>query len=288
MKKFFIIFLMLNIFCIAYSESEQSSDKQIRVLTFNIRNNKSSDGADRWSIRKPLTVNAIVEINPDIFGIQEAYHSQVRYLAKNFPEYEYVGEGRQGGIWGEHCSIFYKKSKFSLISTQTRWLSDTPDVKSISWGNTIYRVITIATLKSTEGDEFSVINAHFDHQSENSRLRSAMMVSEIVNASALPVIVIGDLNATPDSEPIKFLLEKSERSNPLLDAFYFTGVESPDCSANGTFHGFKGITNFPRIDYVMFTRHFAAKNPKVWRESYNLRFPSDHYPVFADLAFVED
>lgn len=288
MKKVLFCIILALSFNSVFAEKIADNSKEFRITSFNIRNNKSLDGLDAWISRRPKTIEAIRYIDPDIMGIQEGFNSQLKYLGKNLPEYDYVGEGRGGGIRDEHCTIFYKKTKFKLIETQTLWLSDTPEKKSKTWDHFHYRIITRADFETKDGFKFSVINTHFDHESEKARVNSAIMISQIMEKSELPTIVMGDINATPDSEAIRILTDKSEdRANVLSDAFYLAEVEDPDISENGTFHGFKGEARFPRIDYILLTKEFTATKAAVVRDKFSGRHPSDHFPIYADIKILK-
>ena len=53
------------------------------------------------------------------------------------------------------------------------------------------------------------------------------------------------------------------------------------------FHAFKGGVTGARIDFVFHTIHFKAKAAEIVRTSRDGRYPSDHYPVTAILAWKE-
>ena len=65
------------------------------------------------SRRRDMQVDMIRKYNPDIIGTQEGLKEQIDYLAEQLPEYNVIGEGRQGGDDDEHMAIFYKRDKKS-------------------------------------------------------------------------------------------------------------------------------------------------------------------------------
>ena len=79
------------------------------------------------------------------------------------------------------------------------WLSDTPKVVgSASWGNTVKRMVTwVRFLDRKTHKEFYFWNTHFDHRSQPSREKSALLINKRVAAlqTKLPVILVGDFNA---------------------------------------------------------------------------------------------
>ena len=82
-------------------------------MTYNIRLNTETDSINKWDNRKEGIVNLIKEENVDIFGIQEALPDQIEYLSNQLNDYDYVGEGRDGGNSGEYSAIYYKKEKMN-------------------------------------------------------------------------------------------------------------------------------------------------------------------------------
>ena len=54
----------------------------LRVMTFNVRYPSPNDGANVWENRKDILVDAIREYEPDVFGTQELFDLQGRYIAE--------------------------------------------------------------------------------------------------------------------------------------------------------------------------------------------------------------
>jgi endonuclease/exonuclease/phosphatase family metal-dependent hydrolase len=53
----------------------------------------------------------------------------------------------------------------------------------------------------------------------------------------------------------------------------------------GTFNGFKGVQTGPRIDWILFRGPLRAVRAETVTKNAGGRYPSDHFPVFAELAF---
>ena len=53
---------------------------ELSVISYNIRNGEAKDGTNSWQYRFPASAMMIMDQMPDIFGVQEAYDYQVRYL----------------------------------------------------------------------------------------------------------------------------------------------------------------------------------------------------------------
>ncbi|MBN2264012.1 MAG: endonuclease/exonuclease/phosphatase family protein, partial [Prolixibacteraceae bacterium] len=168
--KSLIIICLLSFVCV-YSLNAQTT----KLMTYNIRYATDNDLENSWENRKEAMVKLLKQYQPDIFGIQEGLHLQVEYLKKNLSNYAYVGVGRDDAqTQGEYSAIFYDTTLFSLVSTNTFWLSETPEKVSLGWGANYHRVCTYGFLThKASGREILVMNTHFDHQSELAREQSA-------------------------------------------------------------------------------------------------------------------
>ena len=112
-------------------------------MTYNIRLNTDADGINKWDNRKEGIVSLIKNEDVDILGIQEALPDQIEYLSNQLKDYNYIGEGRNGGNSGEYTAIYFKSEKILLEEEETFWLSETPRVPSIGWDAAINRIVTL-------------------------------------------------------------------------------------------------------------------------------------------------
>ena len=118
------IFLFILTFI---SFSYLTEGQTYKLMTYNIRYDNPNDGDNQWSKRKEFLCDQIGFFNPDIFGIQEGLHHQVKYIDSTFSNYKFVGIGRDDGKKkGEYCAIFFNNEKFKVIKKSTFWLSQTP------------------------------------------------------------------------------------------------------------------------------------------------------------------
>ena len=256
------------------------ADTTIRVISYNIRMMKGQDGENSWEYRKPATTAMIEEMNPDIFGVQEAFAEQVQFINETCPEYASVGVGREDGVSaGEHMSIFYKKDAIELLDWGTYWLSETPDQPSKGWDAACYRTATWTKLKViATGQEFFYVNTHLDHIGIEARKNGlALIVSKIGEMnpdSKLPMILTGDFNVFPDNTGLVDLdkIMKSAR------------VYAEDSDTKGSYNGWGTASDI--IDYIYYAGFDKCLDFKVLDQTFaNTPFISDHYPVVADLKF---
>ncbi len=210
-------------------------------------------------------------------------HNQLEDL-KDDTGYDYIGAGRDDGdTEGEFSAIFYDPEKFRVLEEDTFWLSETPDQPSYGWGVNFRRICTWGKFEHlATGKEFYVYNVHFDHEIQEARENSTQLVREHIYeyTDNKPVILMGDLNATPDNPVYKKVTENGF----FKDAFHIT--EIPPHGPEGTFNGFL-FNEKPerRIDYVFFTEHFRVLRYGVLTDNYGLQYPSDHFPVLTEVEF---
>lgn len=260
----------------------QAEEIEIHAMSFNIRLGVAEDGPNHWDLRKELVFDVLRDHQPDVVGLQEAWKIQIDALNAAFPEFGMIGRSRQEDPEkGEWCPILYRKDKFEVVSEGTFWLSDNPEKEgTMSWGNSIPRICTWGRFKDKNtGRTFFLYNTHFDHQSQASREKSAVLCRERI-ATRKPgdeaAIFMGDLNAGEGNLAIK-TLEKS-----LRDTF---GELHPGVKLRGTFGGWKGRSDGNRIDYIYVTsKGWKIVEAAILRDhSADNRYPSDHYPVNARL-----
>ncbi|MCG6188877.1 endonuclease/exonuclease/phosphatase family protein [Maribellus maritimus] len=257
--------------------------QQMNIISFNIRYNTSNDGVNAWPNRVEMVSGLIRFHEADIFGMQEALVGQIEDLKTQLPEYEWFGVGRDDGMkGGEFSPIFYNPKKFILLEKGTFWLSETPEKPSKGWDAALNRIVTWGKFQSkVTGKQFLVFNTHFDHRGNEARKNSASLIykkiREMVQNKNLPVILTGDFNLTPDTEPIQLLKKYLNDSREVS--------EEPPYGPEGTFQGFKldaPLEN--RIDYIFTYGEIDVKKYAALSEFTNHRFPSDHLPVFAKVV----
>jgi endonuclease/exonuclease/phosphatase family metal-dependent hydrolase len=267
-----------------------SAGPTVHVLSFNIRYGTADDGVNAWPRRKDLVYDVIRRQDSDFVGLQEALHFQIDAIREVLPAYNEVGLGRDdGNEAGEYAAILYKRDRWRAEDGGTVWLSDTPDVPgSMTWGNEITRIVTWARFVEKEtGRALWLFNTHFDHVSQPSREKSAeLLASRIANrGSHDPVIVTGDFNAGEGNAAILYLKNVAKRSPvTLVDTFR---ALHPDARAVGTGGGFEGLRDGPKIDYVFAEPDAKVRKAGIIRDHRNGRYPSDHFPVYAEIVLPE-
>jgi endonuclease/exonuclease/phosphatase family metal-dependent hydrolase len=260
------------------------AQEPVELITYNIRMNTSGDGEHAWPYRKDDVAALFRFHRADIFCVQEALPEQMDDLQAAFPDFTYEGIGRDDGKrLGEFSAVFYSLKRFNKLDGGTFWLSETPEECSFGWDAACRRVCSWVKLEDQKtGEIFHVFNTHFDHRGEEARRESAQLILdkiEEISKGSGAVVLCGDFNLAPSSEPILLIQSK------LNDAFKVS--EQPPYSSVATYHGFTyDESPRERIDYV-----FVSDDVKVLRyggltDSRDRSFFSDHLPVLVTLSLV--
>jgi len=275
---------LLSILSIGLIFSGGACAQNLEVMTYNIKFANENDGENSWSKRKDHLTDQIRFYEPDIFGVQEALLEQLEHLKGNLPNYNYVGVGREDGInKGEFSALFYDTNQFKVLDEGTFWLSETPGVISVGWDAALPRICTFALFENkTTKQKFWIFNTHFDHIGEKARVESANLILakiENLNTANIPVILMGDLNLEPQTKAIQLLSKKMNDSKIVSKNVVF-GPE-------GTFNGYNFLEPVTRrIDYIFISKgKLEVLKYAVLSDSWNLKYPSDHLPVFVELQF---
>jgi endonuclease/exonuclease/phosphatase family metal-dependent hydrolase len=251
----------------------------VRVMSFNVRYPSAEDGPNCWEMRRDLVVEAIRGSRADVIGSQELYRHQAEHITRQLPHLEWFGRSRMGTRDDEHVGIFYRKDRFRLLDWGDFWLSETPELPaSASWGNNPPRIVTWGLFQTLAGGRlFRVCNTHLPHRRRDTDARraSAELICDRIEKFSphAPVFLTGDFNAY-DEDGLPTLLEKRGR---LKDAWL---TSASRFGPESTLHGFGGMQNGPRIDWILYRGKVRAVEAHTLAGA-NGRYASDHHPVLA-------
>jgi endonuclease/exonuclease/phosphatase family metal-dependent hydrolase len=268
--------MMLPLFAVAQQE--------IKVMSFNIRLDVVSDGENRWDARKEKVASLMNYYEADFIGGQEVQHHQLQFLKSKLTSYNHIGVGRDDGKEaGEYSCIFFNQQKFKLIEQSTFWLSQTPDTVGMGWDAVCNRVCTYGLFQSKKTKELLwIFNTHFDHIGKTARIESAKLITKKINElqqkKNVPVIITGDFNSAPSDEPAQYM------SAAFINCR--TASEQPAYGPADTWNGFQ-FDKKPEgcIDYIFISNNkkIAVKKFATITDSYEKKYPSDHFPILATL-----
>ena len=263
------------------SAQKQTRDYDLKVMSYNIRMGTAKDGTNSWEYRYPATAMMIQDQKPDVFGVQEAFDFQIRFIEDNFTDYDCVGVGRDNGkSEGEHMSIFWNKKTVKMIKWGTFWLSETPEKPSKGWDAACKRTATWALMKDKNtGKMFYFVNTHLDHRGSEARRQGLnLIVSRIdeINQKGYPMVLTGDFNMKPDDAALTGLEQKMQSARKI--------APKTDNHATLNLWG-KGKADMV-IDYIYVSGFSACTEYHTITEKYGAwKYVSDHYPIYAKLIF---
>ena len=267
------------------------ADTRLKVMTFNIRYGTADDGENAWSLRKHTVIEMIRRHDPDLLGVQEALAFQVDYLAEQLKGWSWVGVGRDDGMKeGEFSAVFYRTARFDCPQHGTWWLSETPEIPgSKSWDAALTRIATWTRLRErSTGRDLVFVNTHFDHRGPQARRNSASLLREktLALAGAHPCVVVGDFNARPGGEVHRNLLGTNKSQDGATAPYFVDANESLGQGVTpGSGHGFRGGPGRARIDWIVHSEPLKALTASIDQGKIDGRWPSDHYPVIAELRW---
>jgi endonuclease/exonuclease/phosphatase family metal-dependent hydrolase len=90
----------------------------LRVMTYNLRY-AGQTPPNAWPSRRPIMKKLIAGVAPDVIGTQEGLYAQLKDIASDFPAYEWIGLGRDGGSRREFMAIFYKHARLEPMGFDT-------------------------------------------------------------------------------------------------------------------------------------------------------------------------
>lgn len=292
------------------------SNNLLKVMTFNI-NGYFSEREDRyhWVNRSDLAMAVIQKYAPDLLGCQEVQAGNLPLFNEYLSEYA-VHLGAETVIQDDnekavYNPIFWKKSRFEKYSMGSFYLSQTPGKWSKSWDSMHVRCSNWLKLRCLgSGNEFICLNTHLDHHGQQARIEGSKIIVDKIKKlrtrTDLPVIITGDFNSRawappgenvntysfpiiPHSLPSAGTVLSVYTDNGFRDTFLEAGhINSLDTN---TYHDFYG-ESFPpvglRLDWILFnsgSQKIHTKTHLIIHDAQPPRYPSDHYPVLAELLW---
>lgn len=279
------LLLSVLLLCSCAAAEDNRPPDTLCIATYNLRF-ASATGPNSWPQRRPLMAQCVREFSPDLMGTQEGVYHQIKELAADLSEYEWIGLGRDGGSKGEFMAIFYRTARFEPLAFDHFWLSDTPDViGSSTWGNSNRRMVTWVRFKDRQtSKEFYLVNTHFDHQIQAAREKSAALVRQRVDQlnTTLPILLTGDFNADARNKAYATLTGDGFFADTWKLARERVG------EGLNSFNGFKEVEKKNiRIDWILARGPVTVDKTEIVTFNKAGQFPSDHCPVVAWLRLGE-
>ena len=263
---------------------KRANGTTLRAVSFNVL----QAGAKKFPLenRRDSVIACLRDMDPDVFGVQEALWGQLQDLMDGLPYYACVGRGRDDGhIGGEFMGLYYRTNRFVLKRAEVFWLSETPEVPgSKSWNSACVRCATVAILLDrTDGTTLGVCDTHLDHISAEARAKGAELIRKRLPTYGKDIawVVTGDFNTAPGSPPYRAMVSPEINDLRLTDTFAKTNPNAPPDT--GSFHGYSGKVGTARIDFIFSGPQWEPLAAGINQFKYRGTYPTDHFPVWADL-----
>ncbi|MCH8823642.1 MAG: endonuclease/exonuclease/phosphatase family protein [Planctomycetes bacterium] len=255
-----VLTLLVILASLLVSCGQQSKPQQLRILTYNIHHGQGTDG--KFDLQR--IANVINAFEPDLVALQEVDRKtkrasgvdQAAELARltgmNYaygPAMEY-----SGGEYGEAIL-----SRFPLVSI---------DNYILPWGDgSEPRALLVVQVKTNDFGMLVFGGTHLAHDSQVDRIAQAKKINDLlVPIDDALVILAGDLNSQPSSDPMNVL------SKHWLDTADQAGSPQPT---------YPNVKPDRRIDYVLVRREDSWQVVKA--EVVEGLIASDHCPLLVVL-----
>lgn len=273
-----IPFILLTLVAISCSQSTTPDHK---IMSFNIRIDVPHDGINNWHNRKQGVLQLIKYYDAGIISFQEAFGGQRQYIDSVLSNYNSIGIGREGNFHSEALPIFYDTLRYKLLTQGTFWLSETGDTAALGWDAAYPRICTYGKFKSNKlNKEFWVFNIHLDNKGDTAKFEGAKLVVAKIKELTTEndaVMVMGDLNSTPNSKPVKVFTDNMK---------YGADISEKDLyGPNGTYNDFNNNIVYDYwIDYI-FTQNIKVKSyAHIDDKLPTNNCVSDHLPVLMEYT----
>lgn len=250
----------------------------MKIVTFNIRFSWDHDGLNSFVNRAGMILGKITEERPDIICFQEATDKNMNFLKEYLSkDYTFIFSQRCEGFTQEGVATAFLNKTISLHGLREFWLSETPyEVASRFEGQSPNpRVCQSLIFKDeTNGRIFRVFNTHLEDISEEVRAKHIKVMFEELKQDIarmpLPFLMLGDMNAEPQGEAMKFFYDNM----PIKLRDLADGITE-------TYHNYGRQLPGWKIDYIFADEYFSSLPHIVecWNNKFEGIYLSDHYPI---------
>jgi endonuclease/exonuclease/phosphatase family metal-dependent hydrolase len=263
--------------------------KTVRVATLNIWNRFGP-----WEDRLVAIRAGVGTLAPDIIGLQEVLRLDPS-VGDGLDQAAAVGDG-----FGYHMAFACAKGECWGNAALSRWPIAQSTMFDLPHGGTDEkRTLLFAEIASPFGPiPFFVthLNWKFDegHVRELQVREIVERVEELARPDGFPAVLVGDFNAEPEADEVRFLRGLTSlgggRRVYFVDAFAAAGDGSPGCTFARR-NGFAAPLREPdrRIDYIFVRgrddrlRGDPLEARVCFDEAVGGAFSSDHFGVIATL-----
>ncbi|TMW63771.1 hypothetical protein Poli38472_002712 [Pythium oligandrum] len=278
------------------AEVVNSPPLNLKIMTFNLRFAGGNDGFNGWRFRKDHVADIINRYHPAIMGTQEGLKDQLAEL-KELLTHPYERYGVEREVDGEFEQIFYDTTIVEFLEGGNFWLSETPDKPHTKgWDAACVRLVTWCKFRLlATKQEFYFFNTQLDHVGATSRAQGSKLLwdrmQEITKTADAPLFLMGDFNTYRHTSTYSYFTRDADGPQ-LLEAW--PEADEKIGTVSYTYHGWAGVDNdgergavvaANHIDWIFYRPQMKVLKTEVITEARNGRYPSDHYPIQAEVLF---
>jgi endonuclease/exonuclease/phosphatase family metal-dependent hydrolase len=286
----------------------------LRVMSFNILAASYDEGYGpedkrRWAGRAPLNVATIREAAPDVMGVQEMGLGNLQTYQRDLPDYHYwlgltanpyrYPVTPMRNFYNEWWpAIFWKAARFDLVAGGGFYISRTLDsslwyVSHVYDAHYMHPITWVRLRDKASGQEFLAFNTHMHHLARTEGNRPFVQHMLTLASDTTPILLTGDFN-NHVYQPEQGWSDTAHRAfleGGFIDTYRAAGgSEGPE---DYTFHAYHGqaipagkVDDPWRMDWVLVhpgTAKLTVHNHPIIRTEAPSLYPSDHYPVLAEI-----
>lgn len=236
---------------------------RISVLTYNIYHGADANGNSNLD----AVAGIINSLGPDLVALQEVDNKTTRAKGLDLTAELSQRTGMQG-VFGkamDYAGGGYGEAvltRHPIIYTKNNLLPHTPKTEP--------RAALEIQIELPTGERIVFVGTHLDHlRDQNNRMNQSRRIKELYENYGLPIILAGDINAVPGSDPI----------NLLCKQWSYASQDDPQPTI-------PSVRPRRKIDYIMYKPKDRWKVIEV--RVIDEKVASDHCPVFSVLELLPD
>jgi endonuclease/exonuclease/phosphatase family metal-dependent hydrolase len=236
---------------------------RVSVMTYNIYHGEDANGGSNLD----AVARIINSLKPDLVAFQEVDKKTTRAKGLDLTA-ELSKRTGMNGVFGkamDYAGGGYGEAvlcRYPVLETKNNPLGHSAKAEP--------RTALEVQIELPTGVKIAFVGTHLDHQRDQSnRMKQASRIKELYENYDLPIVLAGDLNAVPGSDPI----------NLLSGQWSYAGQDDPQPT-------FPSVRPRRKIDYIMYKPKDRWKVVEV--RVIDEKVASDHCPVFSVLELLGD
>lgn len=193
-----VLALLAALATVTQPRSPAAEPTVLRVVTYNLHHGEGTDG----KLDLPRIAGVITALKPDLVALQELDVKTRRTGQVDQP-------AKLGELTGLHVAfgkaMDYDGGQYGNAVLSRRPIRETKTHALPTADGHEPRCVLEVKVRAGDGGAVTFLSTHLDHKGTALRVRQAERIAALFADAAGPVILAGDLNAAPDSPPVRAL-----------------------------------------------------------------------------------